>query len=731
MELRHWFSTCPKGMEGLLAQELSSFGAVATRETVAGCRFEAPLAVAYRACLWSRLANRVLLTLAEFPVPDSDALYKGVAEQSWVDLMEPTSSMLVDFSGQNSAIRNTQYGAQVAKDAIADHFRDQQLERPNVSRRDPDVRVNLRLHRDRATLSLDFSGHSLHQRGYRLDAGKAPLKENLAAAILLRADWPGMAARGGALIDPMCGSGTLLLEGAFMAAGIAPGLARERWGFEYLKFHNETQWQALRSEAAAQAERGRQRQLPEIRGYDADIRMVRKAEANIARAGMEDIVRVSCKPLTELRKPTHRPLHDGLVVCNPPYGERLGDRDSLRYLYGQLGETLVREFSGWQAAVLTSDKALGQALGLRSHKQYALWNGTIATQLLLLSLDTNNKLRPMSPMSAAVEAKPSSEEKGDAVPAPELSEGAQMFANRLRKNMQHLQRWARRETVSCYRLYDADMPEYAVVVDRYDDALHVAEYRAPKGVEPEAAERRLSEVRQVLPLVTGIAGDNIYFKQRQRQRGKSQYQREDQQGQLRTVREGDVKLLVNLTDYLDTGLFLDHRPLRLRIARESRGKHLLNLFCYTATVSVHAASGGARTTTSVDLSRTYLDWARKNFSINGYDDSNHHLEQADCLVWLSSAERLYDLIVLDPPSFSNSKRMEASFDIQRDHVNLLRMAVARLQSEGVLYFSNNLRGFSLDDSVKSFCTVEDIGAATIDFDFKRQHKAHQCWRITR
>jgi 23S rRNA (guanine2445-N2)-methyltransferase / 23S rRNA (guanine2069-N7)-methyltransferase len=708
MKTQPWFASCPRGLESLLLEELRQLGAENLRETVAGCGFEATLAVAYRAALWSRLANRILLLLAERLPVDADP-HPALVELPWETWLPAGCSFVVDFSGSNRAVRNTQFGAQRVKDAIVDRFRSRSLPRPSVSRKQPDLRFQARLHRGHITVSLDFAGASLHQRGYRQQAGMAPLKENLAAAMLLRADWPGIASRGGALIDPLCGAGTLLIEGAMMAADMAPGLGRRHWSFEKLPQHNPDQWRAIHRDAESRAERGRSAQLPEIRGYDANRQVVDKALANIRRAGLEGQVRVICKPLKALKRPTHKLLDHGLIISNPPYGERLGEARALRELYRDWGDILLREFPGWQAAMLTSDKELGMATGLRSRKRYALYNGALACSLLLFELDPEHRLKPR--------------------PAPAASEGATMFANRLGKNRAKVERWARREGHSCYRLYDADMPEYAVAIDRYGDCLHVAEYKAPKGIDPDAAQRRAEEIRGVLPGVFDMPEDKIFYKLRQRQAGRSQYQRSDQRGEFQEVTEGGVKLLVNLSAYLDTGLFLDHRPLRLRIAAEASGKDFLNLFCYTASASVHAAAGGARSTTGVDLSNTYLDWGRRNLALNGFEEPSHRLLRADCREWLERDSGLYDLMFVDPPSFSNSKRMEGHFDVQRDHVALLENCLERLRPGGALYFSNNLKGFRLDPVVAERWSVEDITPATIDFDFRRTPRIHRCWRI--
>lgn len=717
----HWFAACPRGLEGLLAAELLTLGADTTRETVAGVYFEGPSAIGYRACLWSRLANRILRPVITVDAADGDQLYAGLKDFDWSQLFTRRQSFTIDFSGESRSIRNTQYGAQRCKDAIVDWFVDREGARPDVDRRDPDIRLNVRLSKGRAVVSVDYSGGSLHQRGYRQQAGAAPLKENLAAAILLRADWPGMAARGGGLIDPMCGSATLLVEAAMMSADIAPGLGRRRFGFERLADFNGPQWQAILADAKGRAERGRASQLPEIRGYDADPRVIRKAEENIAAAGLAKVVRVSCRPLAELKRPTHLPLPCGLLVCNPPYGERLGEKPNLLFLYRQLGEVMVREFPQWEAAIFTSDLDLGKATGLRSHKRYRLFNGALEAQLLLFHLQGNtlSEARPVSPVP------------GEEVAAGELSEGAQMFANRIRKNRKRLASWVKREQVQCYRLYDADMPEYAVAVDLYGDAVHVAEYQAPKGVDPDAAERRLNEVRLALPKALEMAPDKIVYKQRQRQRGTTQYEKRDSRGDFVSVREGQAKLLVNLHDYLDTGLFLDHRPLRLRIAQQSWDKDFLNLFCYTGTATVHAALGGARSTTSVDMSNTYLDWLGKNLAHNGLAESTHRRIRANCLEWLAEDKGEYDIILLDPPSFSNSKSMTGSFDVQRDHAPLVRHAMARLRDAGTLYFSNNRRGFKLDEDLLGEFSCVDITAKTLDPDFQRNRRIHCCWEIRR
>ncbi|PKM33279.1 MAG: bifunctional 23S rRNA (guanine(2069)-N(7))-methyltransferase RlmK/23S rRNA (guanine(2445)-N(2))-methyltransferase RlmL [Gammaproteobacteria bacterium HGW-Gammaproteobacteria-12] len=715
--------TCPKGLEGLLLEEARALGLEEAREQTAAVRGHAEIEVAYRLCLWSRLANRVLLVLSRFAMNNADELYEGVQAVDWRDHLEPSGSLAVEFSGNGSGIDNTHFGALKVKDAIVDRLRTAGGERPSIDKLNPDLRVHLRLDRGEAVLSLDLSGHSLHQRGYRLQQGAAPLKENLAAAILIRAGWPRIAAEGGALADPMCGVGTFLVEAALMAADIAPNLKRERWGFSNWLGHVPAIWKKLHAEAEQRAAAGLAKPPLWIRGYEADPRLIQPGRNNVERAGLSDWVKIYQGELGSF-EPRPDQNQKGLVISNPPYGERLGDEASLLYLYQNLGERLRQACLGWEAAVFTGAPELGKRMGLRSHKQYAFWNGALPCKLLLIKVLTEQFVTG-DRRAREDDAEPTNEAPQQA----RLSEGGQMFANRLQKNLKQLGKWARREGVECYRLYDADMPEYAVAVDLYRDWVHVQEYAAPRSIDPDKAQARLLDALAAIPPALGVAQNRVVIKRRERQAGTKQYQRQAAQGEFMEVSEGGVKLLVNLTDYLDTGLFLDHRPLRLRLQREAAGKRFLNLFCYTATATVHAAKGGARSTTSVDLSKTYLDWARRNLALNGFSDK-HRLEQGDVMAWLGEDRGEYELIFIDPPTFSNSKRMEGVFDVQRDHVELLDLAMARLARGGVLYFSNNFRKFQLDESLVTRYQVEEISAQTLDPDFVRNPKIHRAWRFT-
>ena len=733
---RRWLATCPRGCAPVLAGELEALGATQIAEQGQGVLFSGSRATMYRACLWSRTANRVLLPLGEGPAADAEQLYATLLALPWAEVLRPDAAIAVSFSGSNTSLRNTRFGAQRSKDAIVDACRAAGVAPPPVRPERPDILVSVRLRGTTADVALDMVGESLHRRGYRRGSGAAPIKENLAAALLLRAGWQALAEQGAALIDPLCGAATLLIEGAFIAMDRAPALDRERFAFEGWRGHEPAQWEAIRVEARGRAERGAAGTLPEIRGYDGDPRVIRRAEENIAAAGLSRCVRVGVKALHEVRKPTHRALPYGLVITNPPYGQRLGESSALPQLYRRLGELLHGEFSGWEAAVLAPDAELGRALGLRSHRHYAFYNGRLPITLYLLSLRDNRLADRAAEAPTARAAQPDGGQVGERDDAPADpaagavdEDGAVMLANRLRKNQRRLAKWLKKSGVECYRLYDADLPEYAVAVDVYGDWLHVAEYRAPESIPQAVAGQRLATVRAVLPDVTGVPAERIVYKRRERQRGQKQYQRRGRKVDLLTVREGAARLLVNLHDYLDTGLFLDHRALRRRIAAEAAGRRFLNLFCYTGSATVHAGLGGARSTVSVDLSNTYLDWLGKNLALNGLPDTRHHRERADVMAWLQASDSRFDLILLDPPSFSNSKRTQDSFDVQADHGGLIEACMARLAEDGTLYFSNNRRRFRLDARLMEHFAVEDITPATLDPDFPRSPPPHRCWRI--
>ncbi len=721
-----FFATSPRGTADLLLAELREFGAESAKENAGGVFFRGTLAVAYRACLWSRVANRVLLILARFPAPDADALYAGVQTLDWPRHLAPTGTLAVDAAASRSQLTHTQFIAQRTKDAIVDACRTPEGVRPDVDTQQPDVRINLYIDRDLAQVAIDLGGGSLHRRGYRRGPGAAPLKENLAAALLLRAGWQPLAVAGAPLVDPMCGTGTLLIEAALVAGDIAPGLLRGDCGCANWLGHDPALWATLWHEAQARLAAGVGR-AGAIVGYDIDPDAVHVAWENIERAGLLGVVHVETRELAEADPPPGAP---GLVICNPPYGERLGEHVELVQLYRRLGERLRARFTGWEAAIFTGNPGLGLELGLKAFRTHTLFNGALECRLLRIHLQATSFAPQVPPGSVRV-ARAQQRIAELATPSP----GAAMFANRLRKNVRLLGRWAARAGVSCYRLYDADMPEYAIAIDLYTSTerwLHVQEYAAPATIDEAHARTRLDEALSVLPALLEVPIERIVFKRRERQRGTAQYEKQADAGNFIEVEEHGVRLLVNLRDYLDTGLFLDHRTTRARLRAAAHDRDVLNLFSYTASASVQAAAGGARTTTSVDMSSTYSGWARRNFALNDFPEYAHRVVVADCIRWLEEAPvSPCGLIFLDPPTFSNSKRMEDTLDIQRDHVALIDQCLRRLAPDGLLVFSTNLRRFKFDREAFPDLAIEDWSAPTLPQDFARNPRIHQCFALQR
>jgi 23S rRNA (guanine2445-N2)-methyltransferase / 23S rRNA (guanine2069-N7)-methyltransferase len=719
--VRYWIATAPVGAASVLAEELAEFGADDIRERSHDVKFQGTLEVGYRACLWSRTATRVLMSLGSIDAGSSKSVYEAVKRIDWREHLSPSATLACDCSGGNESIRHTIYGSQLLKDAVCDNLRDSTGERPNIKPERPDLLLHLHVEGPTALLSVDFSGESLHRRGYRTEGGRAPLKENVAAAVLLRAGWPSVCEQGGMLLDPMCGSGTFLTEGALIAADAAPALDRDYFGFTGWRGHDSQLWERLRAEARERRSARAVRRC--ILGSDLDADAVRMAIANGEHAGVADWLHVEKRSLGEIV----RPKGVGLIVTNPPYGERIGAESGLPALYSELGLTLRDRFQGWQAAILTGNPPLARNLGIYAKRTHRFFNGSIECRLLRFDLNQASEQRPAEAVRADWSSRP----------------GAQMFANRLRKNLQRLDPWAERDHIDCFRVYDADMPEYAFAIDLYGQGareltgpgarhVHVQEYAPPKTVDQESARERRREALAVLPEVLAVPISHVHSRVRKSQKGAEQYQKHDTKAERHAVQEGGLKFWVNFNDYLDTGLFLDHRIVRQMLREWAKASDFLNLFCYTGSATVYAAAGGARSSTSVDLSNTYLDWAHENLLLNGFGGPNHELYRADCLQWLEEQEPKgprFDLIFVDPPTFSNSKRMEGVLDVQRDHVGMIRRSLKLLRPSGRLVFSTNYTRFKLDADALIDLNVDDISARTIPKDFERHARIHRCFSV--
>ena len=705
-----FFATAPLNVEDLLEGEIRLAGGSPTRIHRTGIAFSGSLECAYRLCLWSRIASRILIERKRFALTAAGEIYKEVQAHPWEEEMEPSQTLAVEVSQRKNAIGENRFLALKVKDAVVDRLREKTGSRPSIDTEDPAIRIHLHIQENEAVLSLDLSGESLHRRGYRRETGSAPMKENTAAALLYRGGWDRLFPSGAPLVDPFCGSGTLLIEGALMASDTAPGLFRKNYGFTFWKNHRQKLWEKLLEEARRRRDGG-MKKLPPIWGFDRDAQVVGAALENIRAAGLEGAVHVKKQEMGDLR-PIDALERPGLLAANPPYGKRLEEESALVPLYRLFGETVKAHFPRWKGILLTSSADLAKATNLKAEKINTLYNGSLNCIAMAFSLFSREERRALAEREL-----------------PALPPGARMFANRLEKNLKHRGKWARRRGITSYRLYDADMPEYAAALDFYEGTwVHLQEYAPPSTIPEEKAEARRRDILRAIPRVLKVEKRNIFFKTRERKRGRSQYEKADTRGEKFIINEGGLKFFVNFSDYLDSGIFLDHRNIRSMIRDRAGGKTFLNLFAYTGTATVYAAAAGARTTT-VDASATYLAWAKENLKLNGLLGERQRFIQADCLEWLPREKSRYDLIFLDPPTFSNSKGRRTTFDVQRDQGTLLIQALALLAPGGTLVFSNNFRRFRLKEELLDGYEVEEITRRTVPEDFQRRGSIHRCWLI--
>jgi 23S rRNA (guanine2445-N2)-methyltransferase / 23S rRNA (guanine2069-N7)-methyltransferase len=733
-QINHFFATYSKGVEDLVLKELELLGISDTRIHTGGVAFDGDILSAYKACLWTRVASRILLQLEEFTISSDDDLYDEIMSVDWSQHFAEYNTLAIDCFSSHSTVSNSHFATLRVKDAIVDQFMKDTDERPSIDRENPDIRINVYLSDKQCLLYLDLSGDALHKRGYRQSAGSAPLRETLAASMLYRAKWDSFYEQGLPFYDPMCGSGTLLIEAAWMAANTAPGLLREledpeRWGFIYWKLFDHEVWQSVVQDAQDKQRAGLA-DVPVICGSDNSEKLVGIARENIRVAGLSGLIKVSLQDATQDLKPCTE--EHGLLVTNPPYGKRIGQVQVLRTLYHRFGEQLKAGFDGWTAVIITSEPELARSIGLRAFRKNTLYNGALKSVLYQYRINSLSRPAFEKPDDAASSAS-NVDVRSDVAEAGGKSEHSLMFANRLKKNYKHLKKWARKNDVTCYRVYDADVPQYAVAIDIYEQWVYVQEYKAPKTVDKNKAFLRINDIIDVVADILETKQEYVVLKVRKKQEGSSQYEKQDKKDRKTAVRENGLRFLINVYDYIDTGLFLDHRNTRQLIRKLAKKRSFLNLFAYTGSVTVYAAAGGASTTTTVDMSNTYLNWAQENLSINGYTGDRHRFVREDCLKWLQQAideNKKYQLIFVDPPTFSNSKKMDTSLDIVRDHVALLSGCLALLTDDGQLIFSTNARGFKLDNSLQEMCFVKEITKLTTTEDFKRK-PLHRSWCLAK
>jgi 23S rRNA (guanine2445-N2)-methyltransferase / 23S rRNA (guanine2069-N7)-methyltransferase len=747
-----------EGLEWVLARELEAVGACDLRVGRRTIEFSAAAGhdreTLYRAVLECRTAIRILEPLGRFRVDSPETLYRALQDVDWTEQLRASDTLRVDAVIHDTFLTHSLYAAQIVKDAVVDQLRTPSGKRPSVQLRGATLRLALHLVGGVATIFRDAAGRSLHQRGWRMGEVEAPLSEVLAAGILASAGW----CPGEALLDPLCGSGTLVIEAATIAARMAPGLWRaRRRAHGFFRFRDCDR--PLADRLVAELEARVCDPEGSFQASDLDPRAVEAARACADAAGVGRCIVIDVKHFEQARPAAAA----GLVVTNPPYGERL-PLPRAGALFRRLGDWLVAHCGGWRAAILAADTPALGSLGLRPEQRLPLMNGPIACRLLEVAIRRRAEPagdaavpdpaeRSASGASREEQARGPDDGKPDAAqspgrqagvggsPAEGLARGRRSVADqigdlrrRLAKRFKHLSRWARRQGIEAFRVYDRDIPEIPLIIDWYAGWLHAAEYERPHERTEIEHDVWLDRMVEAAAEELGVPPKQTCLKVRKRQRAGGQYEKVDARRTLVTVKEGPLEFEVNLSDYLDTGLFLDHRQTRALVRAEAEGKRFLNLFCYTGSFSVYAAAGGAAETTSVDLSNTYLDWTRTNLSKNGFKDAGRHrIVRDEARAFLEHRARRgeapFDLVVCDPPTYSRSAKSETAWDVERDHADLLELVARNLAPGGVVYFSTNFRRFHLaEERLAAAFTIREITARTIPEDF-RNERIHRCWRM--
>ncbi len=773
MELE-FFASCVSGLEQALADELRGLGVGRVRPLGGGVAFFCEPEQAMRACLWSRIASRILLVVGRVNAGDAALLYAGAYNIAWEDVLADDATMAVRAHGSNDELRNTRFTALKVKDAIADRMREKRDVRPAVDTRAPRASIDVRVRDNRATISLDFSGEALNHRAYLGpdDKEDAALSCSLAAGALALGGWDACAKAGAAFVDPACRDGIMLVEAAMMACDCAPGLHRAKWGFFGWGGFSQSTWDELLDEAHERFERGlaqiggeealdqSQSALPDLDrvrfvGTSTSSPFISRARKHVRHAGLRPVASIELSDAAGMEEVVreHAALRKApalFVACNIDAQSRA---DSPAHIQADEAAFVAASALAPSGAAGAAAKGSDQEADAASSRFVAVGAQDVASRF---GADPAERHRiGRGRIETAVEVFDEPPAGGLVIEIADLAGGAphkvevleassDQFAARLRKVFKERRKWAAREGVTCYRIYDSDLPDYAVAIDWYTGAgdargnnyLHISEYAPPASIDAGKARRRFADVLAIAPVVCGIRPDHVFSKTRVREKGGGQYRNAgSHRAYVTTVEEGGHTFEVDLAGRLDTGLFLDHRLTRGIIGERAKDARFLNLFAYTGTASVYAAAGGARETTTVDLSQTYLDWAQRNMAANGFAGADHRFEKADVMRWITEARRSgrrFDLIFVDPPTFSNSKSMgKRTWDVQRDHVELL-IGVSRLLSEeGVAVFSCNLRSFKpyVEDLEKYDVSIKDISPSTIPEDFSRTPKIHKCYLV--
>jgi len=704
-------ATTAFGLEALTKREIVNLGYPAEIIAPGWIRFCGSEEAICRTNLWLRTADRILIEVARFEASDFEVLFETTKQVRWDRWIPVDGRFPVDGRSIKSQLSSVPAVQRSVKKAIVESLMasHRATELPESG---AEYRCQVALLNDHATLTIDTTGPSLHKRGYRRYSTVAPLKETMAAALVQLSFWN----RERPLLDPFCGSGTIPIEAALIGQNVAPGMNREfaaeAWGQIPSAYWREGRTEARDLQKPAFEER--------LIGTDIDPKALQSARQNAELAGVGEQIHFQTRPFGET---TSKRQH-GCVITNPPYGERLADDGALRQLYESIPEVL-RRLPTWSHFVLTAYPQFERLLQKEADRRRKLYNGRIEC--------TYYQFHGPAPQQRTLES------DGEPTPGPEpvfgglnakAEEQAELFARRLTKRARHLRRWPTRQGITCYRLYDRDIPEIPLVVDRYEDHLHMSEYERPHDRDRAQHVDWLELMKTTAAETLEVDRRHVFLKRRQQQRGTTQHQPVSRDQYEITIQEGGLKFLVNLSDYIDTGLFLDHRITRSLVKEQSSGCNVLNLFGYTGSFSVYAAAGGASTTTTVDLSGNYLEWAKRNMELNGFRGSQHSFVKADGREFLRRSPEApsYDLAIVDPPTFSNSKDLDTDWILQDHWAPLVNDLLKRMKPSGRIYFSTNYRRFKFDEADLPRANVREISKQTVPEDFRNQ-RIHRCWLI--
>ena len=810
-----YYASCPTGFEQALAHELKALGAAQVRPLKGRVSFAGDATCGLRICLWSRLASRVFCVLGRFGAANADELYAGGRALAWEQVLRAGATIAVSARGTNSALSNSHFAALRLKDAICDRLLEVTGQRPRVEVDHPDAHLTLTIRKNRASVAFDLSGDPLFKRLPRravsAESGREAhvLRPDYAARVLAELSWAEtcQAAHSQAdapralLLDASCAGGGMVLEAASILADRAPGLDRARWGFKGWAAFDNTAWETLVKEAharAAAAERtcGRiiacddsaqarslTQRLVQSAGLDPWVRVVEPSEAAwsraLAKTGVGDGTEAADSPrggivadatevsLTAQPALLARVRHLRLDARLASFPLAALTRElSLKPVLGASTrsvavrpnneEAAICYYAAPQDATEAPADAAEEARHTKQPGQHAVFPAAPTAPATAATTGAptaaaSAALSPASTPSPALEITETIVDLGDGTRIPVLIPESEQFAHRLKKVARLRRKWAKRTGITCYRVYDADLPDYAVAIDLYEGSaatpgrwLVIAEYAPPKSIDPARAQARMLDVLAIAPQVLGVPQNHVFAKARQRARGGSQYaqthtgKRAASSAATPLIEEGGLTFAVNLDERLDTGIFLDHRITRSLVREHAHGRRwFLNLFAYTGTATCYAADGGAKVTTTVDLSRPSLDWARRNMARNGFTGREHEFVQADVLAWVSEQRHTrnrWDLIFCDVPTFSNSARMrKASFDVQRDHAELIIGVSRLLVRGGSAIFSCNLRTFrpDVEKLERAGVRLTDITDETIPEDFARNRKIHHAYLVER